>query len=189
VRGEELGVLYCSPDRDLMDDTDNIRDGIDRLLPRLWRFCLVLTREGSAADDLAQTACVRALERADQFQPGTRLDRWVFRIAQSVWFNQVRAERIRRGSGVLSAEDAGLVDVAADPESKLYLAQVLSAMMALPESQRMTVLLVYVEGYSYKEAAEHLGVPIGTIMSRLASARVRLAPLRDATQPNAAEAE
>jgi RNA polymerase sigma-70 factor (ECF subfamily) len=165
----------------LIDTTDSVRTGIDRLLPRLWRFCLVLTGERSAADDLTQTACVRALEREDQFQPGTRLDRWTFRIAQTIWLNQRRGEKVRRGAGVVPAEDAGLVDPAADAEANLYLAEVLSAVMALPEAQRIAVLLVYVEGYSYKEAADHLEIPIGTVMSRLAGARGRLSPLRDAT--------
>jgi RNA polymerase sigma-70 factor, ECF subfamily len=71
----------------------NVRDGLDRLLPRLWRFCLVLSGNRSVADDLVQATCLRALEREDQFQPGTRLDRWLFRIAQTVWLNQLRAEK------------------------------------------------------------------------------------------------
>lgn len=158
-------------------DGYDIRAGLDSLLPRLWRFCLVLARDRTAADDLAQAACLRALERATQFQAGTRLDRWVFRIAQTIWFNQLRADRVRRGAGVVPAEDAELVDRASDAEANLYLAEVLSAIMALPEQQRVLVLLVYVEGYSYREAAEHLDIPIGTVMSRLAGARARLAVL------------
>jgi RNA polymerase sigma-70 factor (ECF subfamily) len=156
----------------------NVRDGLDRLLPRLWRFCLVMTGDRGAADDLAQAACLRALEREAQFQPGTRLDHWLFRIARTVWLNQLRAERVRRGNGVVQAQDAGLVDLTADAEASLYLAEVFSGVMALPEAQRIAVLLVYVEGYSYQEAAEHLEIPIGTVMSRLAGARCRLAALR-----------
>jgi RNA polymerase sigma-70 factor (ECF subfamily) len=159
------------------DNPDNVRDGLDRLLPRLWRFCLVLSGDRSTADDLVQAACLRALERERQFEIGTRLDHWVFRIAHSIWLNQLRAEKVRRGRGVVPAEDAGLVDFNA--ESNLYLAEVLSEIMALPEPQRVAVLLVYVEGYSYKEAAEHLDIPIGTVMSRLAGARNRLSALRD----------
>jgi len=161
----------------LIRSTDTVRDGLDRLLPRLWRFCLVLTGNHSTADDLVQAACLRALEREDQFEVGTRLDHWVFRIAQTVWLNQLRADKIRRGRGLVPVEDAGLVDLHA--ESNLYLAEVLSDIMTLPEAQRMTVLLVYVEGYSYKEAAEHLDIPVGTVMSRLAGARGRLSAMRD----------
>jgi RNA polymerase sigma-70 factor (ECF subfamily) len=148
-------------------------------LPRLWRFCHVLTGGTVAADDLAQAACLRALEREDQFQPDTRVDHWVFRIAQSIWFNQMRAEKIRRGGGLVPVEQAELVAGGADPESNIFVAQVLSRVMALPEAQRVVVLLVYVEGYPYKEAAEVLGIPIGTVMSRLAAARGRLAALQN----------
>lgn len=156
----------------------NVRDGLDRLLPRLWRFCLVLSGDRNVADDLVQATCLRALEREDQFQSGTRLDRWVFRIAQTVWLNQLRAEKIRRGNGTVPIEDAGLVDQTVDAETRLRFTEVITGVMALPESQRITALLVYVEGYSYREAAEQLDIPIGTVMSRLASARERLAVLR-----------
>ena len=161
-----------------MSDQGGVRDGLNALLPRLWRFCHVLTGDRSSAEDLAQSACLRALERAGQFQPGTRLDHWVFRIAQSVWFNQRRAEKIRRGFGTVRAEEADLATGAADAEANIYLAQVLSSVMGLPEAQRVTVLLVYVEGCSYQEAADMLEIPIGTVMSRLAGARSRLARLR-----------
>jgi RNA polymerase sigma-70 factor (ECF subfamily) len=166
----------------LIDNPDSVRDGLDRLLPRLWRFCLVLSGDRSAADDLAQAACLRALEREHQFEAGSRLDHWVFRIAQTVWLNQLRADKVRRGRGVVPIEGAELVDLAADAEANLFLREVLSGVMALPEAQRVTLLLVYVEGYSYQEAAEHLEIPVGTVMSRLAVARRRLAALRS-TEP------
>ena len=162
-----------------MFDHGAVRDGLNALLPRLWRFCHVLTGDRSSADDLAQSACLRALERASQFQPGTRLDQWVFRIAQSIWFNQRRAEKVRRGFGTVPPAEAGLVTGADDAEANIYLAQVLSSVMELPEAQRVTVLLVYVEGFSYQEAADMLEIPIGTVMSRLAAARGRLARLRE----------
>jgi RNA polymerase sigma-70 factor (ECF subfamily) len=164
-------------DRAVIADTETLRTGIDKLLPRLWRFCLILTKNRTDADDLVQAACLRALERENQFQPDTRLDRWVFRIAHTIWLNQLRSEKVRTGTGVLSSEEAELVDSAAGPELNLYLRQVLSGVMELPEAQRITLLLVYVEGYSYKEAADQLDVPIGTVMSRLAGARERLATL------------
>jgi len=162
-----------------VSDHAGVRNGLNGLLPRLWRFCHVLTGDRSTADDLAQSACLRALERAGQFQPGTRLDQWVFRIAQSIWFNQRRAEKVRRGFGTVPAEEAGLATGAGDAEANIYLTQVLSSVMGLPEAQRVTILLVYVEGFSYQEAADMLDIPIGTVMSRLAAARGRLARLRD----------
>ena len=79
----------------------------------------------------------------------------------------------------MEPEDAGLIDPAASAELTLYLAQVLSGVMELPEAQRMVIFLVCVEGYSYREAAEHLSVPIGTVMSRLAAARTRLSAMKE----------
>ena len=73
----------------------NVRDGLDRLLPRLWRFCLVLSGNRSVADDLVQATCLRALEREDQFQPGTRFDSWMYRIMRNMWIDETRA-RSRR---------------------------------------------------------------------------------------------
>ena len=111
---------------------------------------------------------------ADQFQPGTRLDRWLFAILRSIWLNESRARRVRAGQGVLDAGEALSVDGAHEIETNISAAQVLRAIGALPSAQRETVLLVYVEGYSYREAAELLGAPIGTVMSRLAAARATL---------------
>ena len=154
--------------------SDEVRNGLKPLFPRLWRYCLVLTGNRDQANDLAQKTCLRALDRAEQYDAGTKLDRWVFRIAQRVWFNELRADAVRRGGGLVPAEDAGLVDHRSGPESNMFARQVLSEVMKLPEAQRSTVLLVYVEGYSYKEASDILDIPIGTVMSRLAAARSKL---------------
>ena len=170
--------------------TEDVRGGIERMLPRLWRFCMVLAKDRGAAEELAQATCLRALQREHQFQPGTRLDSWLYRIAQTIWFNQRRAVRMRGPAGEPEGEDVELVDQSISAELNLYHKQVLSAVMALPESQRIAVVLVYVEGYSYKEAADHVGVPIGTIMSRLAAARMRLATLKsDVTERKVVRAE
>ena len=119
------------------------------------------------AVDLAQSTCLRALERGDQFQVETRLDSWPFRIAQSIWYNEMRATRIRRGGGLVPVEEAELV-APTNVESNIFFTQVLSQVMALPEAQRTTVALVHVEGYTYQEASDLLGIPVGTVMSRLA---------------------
>jgi RNA polymerase sigma-70 factor (ECF subfamily) len=169
---------------------EDVRGGIERMLPRLWRFCIVLAKDRGAAEELAQATCLRALQREHQFQPGTRLDSWLYRIAQTIWFNERRAVNVRGPVGEVGPEDVELVDQSVGAELNLYHKQVLSAVMALPESQRIAVVLVYVEGYSYKEAADHVGVPIGTIMSRLAAARMRLATLKeDVTERRAARAQ
>nr|WP_256386296.1 RNA polymerase sigma factor [Kiloniella sp. EL199] len=145
----------------------------------MWRYCLVLTRNRDSANDLAQAACERALEKADRFETGTHLDRWIFRIAQRIWLNELRSQAVRRGGGLVSVNDIDLPDTKADTETNIYASQVLKEVYLLPEAQRVTVLLVYVEGFSYKDAAEVLDIPIGTVMSRLAAARGRIAQRMD----------
>ena len=86
----------------------------------------------------------------------------------------MRANAVRRGGGLVAVEDAQLPDPRSGPEANFIAREVLREVMALPEAQRSTVLLVYVEGYSYKEASEILDIPIGTVMSRLAAARSKL---------------
>lgn len=154
-----------------------VRAGLADHLARLWRYGLVLSGRRDVAEDLVQATCVRALERAAQFQPGTRLDRWLLAILHSIWLNEVRARRIRMGEGFVDAESALVVDGAAEIESDVLAAQVRREVQALPEAQRAAVFLVYVEGLAYREAAGVLGVPVGTIMSRLAAARTTLARL------------
>ena len=155
-----------------------VRAGLEPLLARLWRYALVLTRARDAADDLVQAACVRAIERADQFTPGTRLDRWLFAILRSIWLNEIRSRRIREGGGFVDAEDALTTDGAHDIEVNMTASAVLKEIGRLPEAQRETILMVYAEGYSYAEAAAALGIPIGTVMSRLAAGRAALAKLK-----------
>ena len=155
-----------------------VRAGLEPCLARLWRYALVLTRANDAAEDLVQATCLRALERADQFTPGTRLDRWLFTILRSIWLNEIRSRRIRERGGFVDAEDALTSDGAGEIETNILAAEVLKAVAKLPEAQREAVLLVYAEGYSYAEAASALSVPIGTVMSRLAAARATLARLR-----------
>lgn len=158
---------------------DAVRTGLEALLPRLWRYGLVLSGNRDAAEDLVQATCLRALERAHQFTPGTRLDRWLMTILHRVWLNDLRAARYRRGEGLVDAESTLVFDGIRAIETNISAAQVLKSVQALPEAQREAVYLVYAEGFTYREAAEVLDVPIGTIMSRLAAARAKLAGLRE----------
>jgi RNA polymerase sigma-70 factor, ECF subfamily len=153
---------------------DTVRTGLRPLLPRLWRYGLVLSGRRDVADDLVQATCLRAIERADQFQPGTRLDRWLFAILHSVWLNEVRSRQIRQGAGFVDPETSLVLDGAGQMETTLTAIQVLREVERLPEAQRSAVFLVYVEGLAYREAAEVLSIPIGTVMSRLAAARETL---------------
>ena len=155
-----------------------VRAGLESSLARLWRYALVLSKARDAADDLVQATSLRAIERADQFVPGTRVDRWLFAILRSIWLNEIRSRRIREGGGFVDAEDALVSDGAREIETNITASTVLRAIARLPEAQRETVLLVYAEGYSYAEAAAALGIPIGTVMSRLAAGRAALAKLK-----------
>ncbi|WP_298256102.1 RNA polymerase sigma factor [uncultured Litoreibacter sp.] len=144
------------------------------MLPRLWRYCVTLTGNRDVAHDLTQTTCLRALEKSDQFEQGTYLDRWVFRIAQRIWLNDLRSQTVRRGGGLVPIDDADLHSADLPSETNIFVSQVLFQVRALPEAQRSAVMLVYVEGFSYREAADILEIPIGTVMSRLAAARKTL---------------
>lgn len=142
--------------------------------PRLWRYAVALTGRRDWADDLVQTTCLRALDKADQFEPGTHLDRWMFRMAQRVWLNELRSRKVRTGGGLVPVEEIDLPDKKPEAETNILARDVLNRVNGLPEAQRQAVVLVYVEGYAYKEAAEIMEIPIGTVMSRLAAARKRL---------------
>lgn len=154
-----------------------VRAGLAEHLPRLWRYGLVLSSRGDVAEDLVQATCLRALERSHQFLAGSRLDRWLFSILRSIWLNEVRSRRIRQGEGVVDAETALTFDGDKEIETNILTRQVLREVQLLPQTQRETLFLVYVEGLTYREAAQILDVPIGTIMSRLSAARQELARL------------
>jgi RNA polymerase sigma-70 factor (ECF subfamily) len=142
------------------------------VLPRLRRFAHALTGSTEQADDLVQDACLRALSRIDLWQPGTRLDSWMYRIAQNIWLDRLRANKVRGEVVDLDATaDMAGSDGRIVTESELTLQAVSAAMARLPPEQRAMVALVCIEGASYKEAAEIAGVPVGTVMSRLARAR------------------
>lgn len=151
---------------------DDVKRQITELLPRLRRFARALTGDQDRADDLVQETCLRALSRLDQWERGTRLDSWMYRIAQNIWLDRGRAAKVR--GDPVELEDAIEVsgeDGRATTESRLVLAEVERAMGRLPEEQRVVVGLVCVEGMSYADAADVIGVPVGTVMSRLARAR------------------
>ena len=154
--------------------TDNIalRREIVVLIPRLRRFALGLTGSQADADDLVQTALEKALTRLDQFTPGTRLDSWLFRIVQTCWIDDRRKASRREDTmdadmmeRIPGRHDPGYDDVYGIRES------VSRALDQLSDDYRTLAVLVLVEGYSYQEASELEGVPIGTVMSRLSRAR------------------
>ena len=149
-------------------------DQLIAVLPRLRRFARGLSGSVADADDLVQAACERALARQHQFQEGTRFDSWMFRIVQTIWIDQVRSRDVRKEDGDIAEDRLGSDEPARRVEARLALDEVRRALDRLPPDQRTALLLVTVEGLSYKEAAEVVQVPVGTIMSRLARARIAL---------------
>ncbi len=145
------------------------------LLPRLRRFARVLARSDDLADDLLQAACERALTRLHQWQPGSRLDSWMYRIMQNIWIDWARKKQVRGVPEPLDEQhDLAGSDGRAVAEAQLALSAVRAAIAELPDEQRAVLGLVTIDGLSYKEAAEILEIPVGTVMSRLARARMRL---------------
>jgi RNA polymerase sigma-70 factor (ECF subfamily) len=149
-------------------------DQLIAVLPRLRRFARGLTGSLVEADDLVQAACERALARCHQFQEGTRFDSWMFRIVQTIWIDQIRTRKVRKEETEVPEGRLGSDEPVRRVEARLALDEVRRAVDRLPPDQRTALLLVTVDGLSYKEAAEVVQVPVGTIMSRLARARLAL---------------
>jgi RNA polymerase sigma-70 factor, ECF subfamily len=157
------------------ETSQNFQEELVTLLPRLRRFARNLTRSPHDADDMVQIAVERAITRAEQRLPDTRLDGWMFKIVRNAWIDEVRS-RVRRDK-IFAPEEAGeqIGNDAIEQEATLMSVQ--TALLRLSEEQRVAVSLVLVEGLSYKEAAEVLEVPIGTLTSRLARGREALQAL------------
>jgi RNA polymerase sigma-70 factor (ECF subfamily) len=140
------------------------------LLPRLRRFAAGLARDAADGDDLCQATVLRALDRRGLWQPGTRLDSWMMRIMRNIWIDEQRA-RARRGETFAAEEAGAAVGAGGGQEEAVELNVIDRVLRTLPDEQREAVLLVMVEGYSYKEAAEIVGCPVGTLNSRLVRGR------------------
>jgi RNA polymerase sigma-70 factor (ECF subfamily) len=150
------------------------------LLPRLRRFARALSRDATDADDLTQIAIERALKSRSHFAEGTRLDSWMMRIMRNIWIDEVRS-RVRRAR-TLAPEQEGLGAVAegSSPEQAVLRRDIGNAMEALPDQQREVIALVLVDGLAYREAADILDIPIGTLTSRLTRGRQALAAMLEA---------
>jgi RNA polymerase sigma-70 factor (ECF subfamily) len=152
--------------------------GLTQCLPRLRRFAHALSRNRADADDLTQATLERALAARRQWQPGTRIDSWLYRIMRNLWIDTARS-RARKAK--LEAPPEAADNVGVDPrpglEASIDLARVMTAMSRLPDEQREVVALILVEGFGYRETAELLGLPIGTVSSRLVRGRTALLEL------------
>ncbi|MEE4121115.1 MAG: RNA polymerase sigma factor [Paracoccaceae bacterium] len=157
-----------------------MRDDFDRqlvaALPVLRRYAISLCRRPDMADDLVQIAVERAVAARDRFDPATRLEPWLFRILRNAWIDAGRRQATRGMEvDVHDMPEAAVHDGARAVEAALMLRQTEAALATLPEEQRDVIELVCFEELSYAEAAEVLGIPKGTVMSRLARGRVALA--------------
>ncbi|HEY7690647.1 MAG TPA: sigma-70 family RNA polymerase sigma factor [Dongiaceae bacterium] len=143
--------------------------------PRLRRFAYALSRDAADADDLAQMTAEKAFKSFDQFQLGTRFDSWVFRICRTVWIDTVRS-RGRRSAHEAPSEAAEHLghDPTAATEAVIDLGKAMQALQQLPDEQREVVALILIDGFGYREAAEILAQPIGTVSSRLVRGRQAL---------------
>ncbi len=171
-------------------------------LDAMWHFALRLTANQADAEDLVQRTCLKALEKADEYQERGRIRSWLFQIEHRIWLNVLRARQIRHtgsfkhapfkhapfrdgqfGEALSESQKTVELDASAthhelanthSPESQMRLYQIFEQVESLPEAQRLVVTLVCVEGFTYQETAQVLDIPVGTVMSRLARARITL---------------
>ncbi len=151
---------------------EQVREQIVGVLPRLRRFARNLARNPHDADDLVQIGIERALLKLDQWRAGTRLESWMFGIIRNAWIDELRSRG--RHARLFAPEEAG--ENVGDNAStdRIEALSIQDALQRLPEEQRTAVSLVLIEGLSYKEAAEAMQVPVGTLTSRLARGREAL---------------
>ncbi|MGH7032076.1 MAG: sigma-70 family RNA polymerase sigma factor [Stellaceae bacterium] len=147
-------------------------------IPRLRRYARALTRDGSRADDLVQSCLVRAVAKEHLWQPGTDLRAWLFTILHNQHVNDIRRS-VREGVSVPVEDMAPVLTSASNAAASLQLRDLERAMARLPEEQRQVILLVGLEGMRYEEVAKILGIPIGTVRSRLSRGREMLRELMD----------
>ena len=168
-----------------LDPEEAIRRALVRFLPKLRRFCLALTASSADADDLCQATCERAIIRLDYWVPGTRLDSWLYRIAQNLHKNAVRDRnnRLRLLEEKALVPDQSVGDQAT-PASDLEALEIRDHVLALPQEQREVLILICAEGYSYNECADLLGLPLTTVTNRLFQARMSLRQTMEADMPD-----
>jgi RNA polymerase sigma-70 factor (ECF subfamily) len=172
-------VVRSIHDRSVKDKASALKSApfgeeLVRLLPQMRRFARGLARDAADGDDLCQATIERALKSAHL--AGRNAARcMVYRIMRNLWIDEARA-RTRRGQTFVPEEEGDHVGIAGDAgiEAHAELGNVARAMIHLPDEQREAVMLVLVEGFAYKEAAEIIGCPIGTLTSRLVRGREAL---------------
>lgn len=161
----------------MAETVEQIRAQIVESLPRMRRLARAIARDRHDADDLVQITVERALMRFEQRRPDSRLESWMFGIMKNAWIDEVRSRG--RRERLFAPEEAAADIGESSSDRQLHALALQAAMARLPDEQRFAVALVLVEGLSYKEAAEVMEVPIGTLTSRLARGREALLALLD----------
>jgi len=147
-------------------------------IPRLRRYARALTRDASRADDLVQSCLLRAVAKQHLWQPGTDLRAWLFTILHNQHVNDVRRS-VREGIAFPLEDVAPVLTAPSNVGASLQLRDLERAIAKLPDEQRQVILLVGLEGMRYEEVATILGIPIGTVRSRLSRGRDMLRELMD----------
>jgi RNA polymerase sigma-70 factor (ECF subfamily) len=160
-----------------MMSSDQIRAQVLVELPRLRRFAIALTGSVADGDDLVQDTVDRALRNLHRWEPGTQMDRWLFRIARNRFIDGKRAAKRQNLVPMETAESLAVTssDGARALEARMELHAVDAALQTLPDEQREALALVLIDGMPYRQAADLLGIPIGTLTSRIGRARQSLA--------------
>jgi RNA polymerase sigma-70 factor (ECF subfamily) len=149
------------------------RDELIASLPRLRRYARLLAGDRSRADDLVQDAITRAIERESSFHAGQNLRAWLFALMHNIFVDNMR----NREAIDWAADPDALPESAGPASDPLELREIHAALDKLPLEQRAVLILVGVEGLRYREAADALGLPLGTVMSRLARGREKMQEL------------
>ncbi len=164
-----------SNDEGLSDEgQQGIEEGLVALLPKLKAHALYLTRKSDTADDLLQRTCLRALSRSHQWQTGTRLDRWVSVIMNSIWFNELRKKRQRQEQELPEPDQVATSGFEGQVEAQLMISDIRRACAGLSDEDFSLVTKIHAYGYTYREIADELGVPVGTILSRVSRAKTMI---------------
>lgn len=148
-------------------------------LPRLRRYSRALLRDPDAADDLVQDCLERALRRLDNWQTDENPRRWLFTIMHNLFIDQTRRTRRRAEVVTLTLDDSEAVSAPAEQHESIATREIMDALQEIRPDRRAAILLVGLEGFSYAEAATLLGVPAGTLMSRVSRGREELRSLLD----------
>jgi len=158
-------------------ESNEFRRDLVSLLPKLRRFAMTLTRNAADADDLVQEACERAITRSHLWNGEGRLESWIYAMTRNLWIDEIRKRKVRTGGGTVDVADQDELSIEPSGEKAVYANQLQKMILSMPEGLASVFVLVNVEGHSYREAATILNIPIGTVMSRLSTARMRLAAM------------